>query len=129
MPIRIYRLTISNTAAGVGQASTTVIQKGTIVQVAAIGDFGAGAGRGRLTMELAINNTSQSQAETATGSVSEQMLARTMLSATASTTGTVNQVYPVNRRIEQGNILCINTSQQGVAANSVLAGYDVYVSE
>lgn len=129
MPIRIYRLTIANTASGVGQASTTVIQKGTIVQVAAVGDYGAGASRGRLTMELALNNTSQSQAETATGSVSEQMLCRTVLASTASTTSTVNHVYPLNRRIEQGNILCINTTQSGTAANSVLAGYDVYVNE
>lgn len=127
--IRTYRFTSTATASAVGQATTTIVANGVIVGVQAIADFAAGAGRGRLTAELALNNTAQSNAEVASGAPSEQLITRIVSAATASATSTVNEFIPVNRRVQQGNQVCINLTAQGTAPNSSLIGFDMFVNE
>lgn len=129
MNVRTYRLTSASTTAAVGQASTTVIRKGTIVGIRASFRGQGGAADGFYGVEVALNNSAQSQAETTTQAVSEQIITRCFYSTDAGLASFDNSFVPAMLPIEQGNIICINLQQSGTAASSVLFGFDVIVKE
>lgn len=129
MNVRTYRLTSASTTAAVGQATTTVIRKGTIVGIRCSFRGQGGAGDGSYGVEVALNNSAQSQAETTTQAISEQIVTRCFYGTDAGLTTFDNSYVPALIPIDQGNILCINLQQSGTAATSVLFGFDVIVKE
>ena len=132
MGLRIYRLTSTSTSGGagaVGIALTTIVARGTIVGVAFSSIMEGGAGVGRYMIECAINNNALSNAETASGAPSEQMLARYALCVGNALAGQANGFIPMNRKVDQGNTICINQNQGGTPASVHRGGFDVLVME
>lgn len=77
MPIRIYRLSSTQTNTAVGQATTVCIAKGRIKQVVMTSTVTPnGATAGRHSYEVALNNTANGNAESASGAPSQQLVAR-----------------------------------------------------
>jgi len=130
MNIRIYRLTGTGLATATGVASTTVLQKGTIVGVAICGLFTVGAGSGRMSSELALNNTSNGNAETATGAPTENIVCRATQGAFAGAASAPVALYvPMDKPVSVGNVLCINQILTGNAPGTFMVGFDVFVKE
>jgi len=132
MGLRIYRLTSTNTGGGagaVGIANTVAIAPGRIVGVAMTANAQAAATTGRMMIELALNNNALSNASSASGAPSEQLCARFGIALLATESGSVNHFIPMNRRISQGNTMCINQDQAGTAFTAFVGGFDVLVEE
>lgn len=133
MPVRIYRLTSTQTNTSVGQASTVVVARGKIKQILLTSTMTPAAGAGRHSFELAVNNTANGNAETATGAPSEVIAARQSHSwpagAGAVPMSALNTVIPCDIPVIPGNNLCINVLNTTTSPTLAFMGADVHVLE
>ena len=127
--LRIYRLTSTSAVTAVGQATTTVVNKGRIKQIALIVAPANCTATGNISSEIALNNSNNGNATVASLQSTDNLLARGSVGMAVGTGCVVlPQRVDLNRPVNPGDILCINVIATGTFS-SCFHCYDVYVEE
>lgn len=127
--LRIYRLTSTATATALGQAATTIVNKGRIKQICVVhGQSGPGAGTARVSSELAMNNSGNGNSEISSLQSTDVLLARTSCTTQAATASNIAFKVDMDRPVTPGDVLSINILATAAPTANFMA-YDVYVME
>lgn len=127
--LRVYRLTSSSAVTAVGQASTTIVNKGRIKQISAICSPGQCTAGGNISAEVALNNSNNGNATVASLQSTDNLLHRVGVTlANALAPNSISSVIQLNRPVTPGDVLCINVIATGTFA-AAFHMFDVFVEE
>lgn len=127
--LRIYRLTSTSVATALGQAATTVVNKGRIKQIVGILSTANCTATGNIAVELALNNSGNGNASISSLQSTDNLLVRNQLSQVTGQPSFPCVVrVDMNRPVSPGDVFGINVITTGTFGSGMTA-YDVYVEE